>query len=97
MRVALILFLSFQMSYAQPVTVMTYNIRLDTPKDSVNAWPHRAARVASLIRKYNPDILGVQEALHHQLHELIRTLPEYSFVGVGRDDGKELGEYSAIL
>jgi endonuclease/exonuclease/phosphatase family metal-dependent hydrolase len=97
MRVAFILFLSFQMSYAQPVTVMTYNIRLDTPIDGVNAWPNRADRVASLIRKYNPDILGIQEAMHHQLHELLRTLPDYSFVGVGRDDGKEQGEYSAIL
>lgn len=85
------------MAFPQSVKVMTYNIRFDNPADGVNAWPNRIEKVAALIRKYNPDIIGVQEALHHQLHDLIRVLPDYSFVGVGRDDGKEAGEYSAIL
>ena len=76
---------------------MSYNIRFDNPDDGVNAWPNRIDKVAALIRKYDPDIIGVQEALNHQLHDLIRVLPDYSFVGVGRDDGKEEGEYSAIL
>jgi len=87
----------FQLGVAQPIKVMSYNIRFDNPGDSVNAWPNRKDKVAALIRKYNPDIIGVQEALLHQLHDLTRILPDYSFVGVGRDDGKELGEYSAIL
>ncbi|HEX5167676.1 MAG TPA: endonuclease/exonuclease/phosphatase family protein [Cyclobacteriaceae bacterium] len=76
---------------------MTYNIRLDSEKDGVNAWPNRKGKVFELIRKYDPDILGVQEALHHQLQDLIANLKDYSYVGVGRDDGKEAGEYSAIL
>lgn len=76
---------------------MTYNIRLDTPADGVNQWPNRIEKVAGVILKYNPDIIGVQEALHHQLQDLIRLLPDYSYVGVGREDGKEKGEYSAIL
>ncbi len=84
-------------SDAQSLKVMTYNIRYDNPGDSVNAWPNRIEKVSSLIRKHNPDIIGVQEALHHQLQDLIRILPDYSYVGVGRDDGKEKGEYSAIL
>lgn len=85
------------LAFTQSVKVMTYNIRFDNPADGVNAWPNRLEKVAALIRKYNPDIIGVQEALHHQLHDLIRILPDYSYVGIGRDDGKELGEYSAIL
>jgi endonuclease/exonuclease/phosphatase family metal-dependent hydrolase len=82
---------------AQSTKVMTYNIRLDTPVDSVNQWPRRAHKVIDLIRKYDPDILGVQEAIHHQLMDLIKNLPQYDFVGVGRDDGKTKGEFSAIL
>lgn len=76
---------------------MTYNIRLDTPDDGINQWPKRVDKVVELIRKHNPDILGVQEALHHQLQDLLRFLPDYSYCGGGRDDGKEKGEYSAIL
>ena len=82
---------------AQPLKVMTYNIRLDHTVDGVNQWPKRSEKVYALIRKYNPDILGVQEALHHQLQDILKNLPEYTSVGVGRDDGKTKGEYSAIL
>jgi endonuclease/exonuclease/phosphatase family metal-dependent hydrolase len=82
---------------AQNIKVMTYNIRLDTPADGINAWPNRIEKVAHLIQHYSPDIIGVQEAFHHQITDLIRILPEYSWMGVGRDDGKEKGEYSAIL
>jgi endonuclease/exonuclease/phosphatase family metal-dependent hydrolase len=77
--------------------VMTYNIRLDTDKDGINAWPNRKSKVFELIKKYDPDVLGVQEALHHQLQDLIADLNGYDYVGVGRDDGKKGGEYSAIL
>lgn len=76
---------------------MTYNIRYDNPNDGVNAWPNRKQKVFNLIKKHNPDIIGVQEALHHQLEDIIKNLPEYTYTGVGRDDGKEKGEYSAIL
>jgi endonuclease/exonuclease/phosphatase family metal-dependent hydrolase len=53
--------------------------------------------VVGLIQQYNPDVIGIQEALHPQLVEMMRKLPEYSYVGLGRDDGKEAGEFSAIL
>jgi endonuclease/exonuclease/phosphatase family metal-dependent hydrolase len=82
---------------AQSIQVMTYNIQFDNPLDGANAWPNRIHKVVAIIQKHKPDIIGVQEALHHQLQDLMRLLPEYSYVGVGRDDGKELGEYSAIL
>lgn len=96
--IVLLLFTALATSLsAQSVKVMTYNLRLDTPDDGVNQWPRRTDKVVALITKYNPDIIGVQEALHHQLQDLLRLLPEYSYCGVGRDDGKEKGEYSAIL
>ena len=76
---------------------MTYNIRLDTPVDSINQWPNRSHKVYLLIQKYDPDIIGIQEAIHHQLMDLLKNLPDYNYIGVGRDDGKTRGEYSAIL
>ncbi len=98
MRILYVLLMTLSLSTeAQSIKVMTYNIRLDTPVDSVNQWPKRTQKVFDLIRKYDPDILGVQEAIHHQLIDLIKNLPEYEYIGVGRDDGKTKGEYSAIL
>ncbi|HNU60249.1 MAG TPA: endonuclease/exonuclease/phosphatase family protein, partial [Aquaticitalea sp.] len=44
-----------------------------------------------------PDVLGVQEAMPNQMKDMDSLLVDYGFVGVGRDDGKDLGEYSAIF
>ena len=82
---------------AQPLKVMTYNIRYDNPGDGINQWSNRKEKVLDLISKYDPSILGVQEALLPQLEDITRALPEYVFVGVGRDDGKKKGEFSALL
>lgn len=82
---------------SQTVAVMSYNIRLDTKADGVNQWGNRIEKVGDLIKKHDPDLLGVQEALHNQMMDLQKNLPDYQFVGVGRDDGKAKGEYSAIF
>jgi endonuclease/exonuclease/phosphatase family metal-dependent hydrolase len=82
---------------SQTVTVMSYNIRMDTKADGVNQWGYRIEKVTDLIKKHNPDLFGVQEALHNQMMDLQNNLPDYQFIGVGRDDGKEKGEYSAIF
>lgn len=80
------------------ITVMSYNIRFDNPRDGINAWPHRKDNVAEMMGpKYNSDIVGVQEALRHQIDELQERLPNYDWVGVGRDDGKDTGEFSPIF
>ena len=76
---------------------MSFNLRLDLASDGPNAWPHRRDWVASLIRFHAPDAVGVQEALAHMLTDLDERLPGYARVGVGRADGREAGEFSAIL
>lgn len=81
---------------SQELNVMTFNIRYNTKNDSLNAWPYRKDNAASQIKFHNVHILGVQEALHEQVMDLSQTLPQYKHVGVGRDDGKTKGEYSAI-
>ncbi|WP_404811907.1 endonuclease/exonuclease/phosphatase family protein [Capnocytophaga canimorsus] len=84
---------------AQSVSVMSYNIRYDNPHDKENAWTQgdRKERVIQVIKEQNPDILGVQEALAHQVAYLEDHLSDYQFVGVGRDDGNSAGEYAAIF
>lgn len=82
---------------AEPITVMSYNIRYDTASDGVNQWSNRKDRVAALIRRNEPDLVGLQEALRSQLDDLLERLPDYDAYGVGRDDGQAKGEFSAIL
>ena len=80
-----------------PLKVMSFNIRYGTAQDGANAWEQRKALVFSTIDAFGPDILCLQEALRFQLDEIGSALPGYTVIGVGRDDGKEAGEYSAIL
>lgn len=80
-----------------PLHVMTFNIRLNTASDSLNAWPYRKDIAASQVLFYNAHLLGVQEALHDQMMDLRQRLPNYQYFGGGRDDGKTKGEYSAIF
>lgn len=82
---------------AQKITVGTFNIRYDNPKDSGNLWKDRAPIVANLIRFHQFDIVGIQEGLQNQLEDINSVLTGYARYGKGRDDGKDGGEHSAIL
>ncbi len=81
----------------EPMTVATFNIRYDNPGDAPDTWDNRKAVVGNLIRFHGFDIFGIQEGLHHQVLDLANMLPAHDYLGVGRDDGKEKGEYSAIF
>jgi endonuclease/exonuclease/phosphatase family metal-dependent hydrolase len=81
----------------QEIKVMSYNIRLDVASDGENRWDARKDKVASLMNYYEADFIGAQEVLHHQLKYLQENLNGYSYIGVGRDDGKQAGEYSCIF
>lgn len=92
----LILAMVVMTSSAQSVTMMTYNIRLSLKSDGPNAWDNRKENVAGQILFYEPDIFGIQEGLPEQVDYLDSALQDYSFIGVGRDDGARKGEFSAI-
>lgn len=79
------------------LNVMSFNIRMDTASDSLNSWPHRKEVAAQIILQKEIDLFGTQEVLHHQLQDMKDRLPGYVALGVGRADGKEEGEYSAIF
>ncbi len=76
---------------------MTFNIRMNSAADGPNAWPLRKDIAAGTIAFHRPHIAGLQEVLRDQLADLQTLLPEYAWVGVGRDDGKEAGEYNPIF
>jgi endonuclease/exonuclease/phosphatase family metal-dependent hydrolase len=78
--------------------VMSFNIRCATATgDGENIWPNRREMFFATIRAFDPDLLGSQEAVGTQPQEMRDAMPEYAFVGVGRDDGSEAGEMSPIL
>jgi endonuclease/exonuclease/phosphatase family metal-dependent hydrolase len=79
------------------IKVMTFNVRYGTADDGENSWQYRKDNVFKEIKTLNPDLIGLQEALSFQIDEILKAIPDYSFAGVGRDDGKQAGEYSCIL
>lgn len=81
---------------AQPLKLMTYNIRLDVASDGENSWPNRKEYWGSQLAFYEPDIFGIQEALPHQVTDIATLLPKYNYVGIGRD-GVGKGESSNIF
>jgi len=82
---------------AEPLTVMSFNIRYGTANDGENRWANRRALLFDVIRDADVDLIGLQEALDFQIDEIIEAVPGYAALGVGRDDGRRAGEYAAIL
>ena len=82
---------------ATPLHVMTFNIRYGLAQDGENHWVKRREALFALLRAQQADLIGLQEALHGQIGEILQAVPGYAYVGVGRADGKQGGEYAAIL
>ncbi len=75
--------------------VMTYNLRYAGAKGP-NAWPDRRPLMGECIRSIAPDIIGTQEGLYTQLKDLSADLPEFDWIGLGRDGGSK-GEFMAVF
>jgi hypothetical protein len=69
------------------LSVMTYNIRYDSPNDGLDQWDYRKKILTDQIRFYHPDVIGIQEGLLHQIEYIKDALKNYEYLGVGRDDG----------
>lgn len=98
----LLLVVLFTVSFllnAQSINIATYNLRNDNSGDvkNGNGWQQRLPYICDLIEYHDFDIFGTQEGLHHQLENMKEALPSFDYIGVGRDDGKDKGEYSAIF
>lgn len=81
------------------MTIASYNLRFDNPADSLagNGWRQRCPIIGSLIAFHDFDIFGTQEGKANQLSDLQILLPSYQYIGIGRIDGKNKGEFSAIF
>lgn len=78
------------------IRVMSFNIRYGS-LGIINA-SDRHPLIEETIRNGHPDSVGLQEATPSWMKYLTNALgDEYSYVGVGRDDGDNSGEYSAIF
>lgn len=85
------------LSFSQSLKVMSFNIRLSLDSDKENSWTNRKKEAIDLLSYYQPDYFGVQEAVPEQMRDIKNGLKNYNYVGVGRDDGKEKGEFSALF
>lgn len=90
-----LIFTLFGSGYSQSHRFATFNIRWDNPNDLGNLWKDRAPHVIRLIQFHQIGLFGTQETLAHQLKQINEGL-DYLSIGVGRDDGKEKGEFSPI-
>ncbi len=82
------------------IKVMSYNIRLSSgtiEADSIYHWEHRKQASLELMHQEQPTVFGLQEACPDQMDYMVENLPEYGYIGVGRDDGKRKGEFMSIF
>lgn len=84
---------------AETMVVATYNLRNANGSDSTNGngWGQRYPYIAQIVQFHGFDIFGTQEGKYTQLQDLKQAMPGYDYIGVGRDDGKQAGEHSAIF
>jgi endonuclease/exonuclease/phosphatase family metal-dependent hydrolase len=79
------------------LTVISYNIRNGEAEDGTNSWRFRYAASAEMIEDQQPDVFGVQEAYLYQVQFLEQYPGNYKSLGVGREDGKQDGEFMSIF
>lgn len=82
---------------AQEVSVMSYNIKYANENDGGNSWSKRKDFITNQIQFYEPQILGLQEAVKTQIEHFLAEVDGYHSIGVAREDGRDNGEYTAIL
>jgi endonuclease/exonuclease/phosphatase family metal-dependent hydrolase len=89
----------FLSANAQQLLVGSYNIRYKNANDSVNGnvWSKRCQVICDQVNFMAPDIFGAQEVLYPQLQDMLKALDGYGYIGIGRDDGKQGGEYEAVF
>ena len=84
-------------SQVSSLKVMTLNARYNNPDDGPYSWVNRKSMFFDMIQQVNPDVIGFQETLISQVLDLQEAFPGYSWVGAGRDDGKQAGEFAPIF
>ena len=63
---------------------MTFNIRYGVAEDGPNSWEFRQPLIIDCLRKFQPDILGLQESMDFQVDSIQAAFPQWKNIGVGR-------------
>mgnify|MGYP001038728653 FL=1 len=84
---------------ASELTVVSYNLRYENDWDAEagNGWKQRYPHATDQLHFIRPDVFGTQELKSGQINDILQSMPQYSYIGVAREDGKEDGEYAAIF
>src|SRR6056297_1651233 len=69
---------------AEPLRVMSFNIRYGAADDGENRWELRKEMVVDVINEFSPDLLGLQEALAFQSDYIGSKLDGYQYFGRSR-------------
>ncbi|MBC2131100.1 endonuclease/exonuclease/phosphatase family protein [Listeria innocua] len=77
-------------------SVTTFNIRFDDTSERKKSWELRKTLTKSLLDKYQWDFMGVEEPILLQMRDMKEML-DWDYFGVGRDDGFEKGEFTAVF
>ncbi|MDD4920208.1 MAG: endonuclease/exonuclease/phosphatase family protein [Bacteroidales bacterium] len=94
---AVLLFLASCSVKPETIRIMSYNIRLSLVDDGEHNWNIRKPASVEMVKTLQPDVFGVQEPVWEQINFLLDSLPAYAKLGVAREDGDSLGEFSAIF
>ncbi|MBD0777372.1 endonuclease/exonuclease/phosphatase family protein [Maribacter sp. ANRC-HE7] len=78
------------------IKAMTFNIRYASPNDGINIWENRRDWLCSSIDFFDVDVFGAQEVIKSQLNDMVKRLPEYAHIGIGRNGGNE-GEFCPVF
>ena len=78
------------------LSIISYNIKYDNKLDNINTWVARRNDLLNIFKDNEPSFIGIQEGLQHQVDYIKLNLPNYDYIGSGRDDGKTKGEFCAI-
>lgn len=72
---------------APALTVMSLNIRMPSDGDGANLWEKRRDLTFTTIRAADPDLIGTQELFQRQGDDVVKALPQYSWLGTDRYGG----------
>ena len=89
--------IQFSPAQTSAIRVMTFNIRVDTLLDGLHGWRSRRQIVIGTLAENNADVIGLQEALNHQVRQIQQALPQYSNYAAGRKNGNQKGESCAVF
>ncbi len=95
-RLLILLALAAGLHAAEPIRIMSYNVRYGTAKDGEDSWPNRTELFFSRITDFGPDLIGFQEVVALQYDAIAARLPDYALSGVAREDGQRKGEWALI-